>query len=113
MLRALGQLDLTIGLSYVTLLGSVGALMMVESVRAIVRPRQGKPVDTAPARQPHLVARPAAQGAVQALEDLRLGDPGLGDRLHHRLRRRHHGHRRRLPAGADADLFPARADRRR
>jgi uncharacterized membrane protein YfcA len=44
-LRSLGQLDLTIGLSYVTLLGIVGTLMALESVQAIRRSRQGKPVE--------------------------------------------------------------------
>jgi uncharacterized protein len=45
LLRAIGQLDLTIGLSYVLLLCIVGALMVAESLRAIVRARQGKPVE--------------------------------------------------------------------
>src|SRR3954469_23501534 len=44
LLRALDQLDLTIGLSYVTLLSVVGGLMISESVRAIVREQQGRPV---------------------------------------------------------------------
>jgi len=44
-LRAIGQLDLTIGISYVLLLGIVGTLMVIESVRAIIRSRQGKPVE--------------------------------------------------------------------
>ena len=44
-LRALGQLDLTISLSYVLLLGSVGGLMVMEGVRAIIRARHGKPVE--------------------------------------------------------------------
>ena len=44
-LRAIGQLDITIGISYVLLLGIVGALMIIESVRAILRARQGKPVE--------------------------------------------------------------------
>jgi uncharacterized membrane protein YfcA len=44
-LRALDQLDLMIGLSYVTLLSVVGVLMVGESARAIVRNRQGKPVE--------------------------------------------------------------------
>ena len=43
MLRTLGQLDLTIGVSYVILLSAVGAVMIYESVRAIVRQQQGKP----------------------------------------------------------------------
>ena len=42
-LRRFGQLDLTISLSYVILLGTVGALMIAESARAIVRARQGRP----------------------------------------------------------------------
>jgi uncharacterized membrane protein YfcA len=44
LLRELGQLDLTVGLSYVTLLGAVGVVMIVESLRAVIRSRQGKPV---------------------------------------------------------------------
>ncbi|MEI7805775.1 MAG: sulfite exporter TauE/SafE family protein [Hyphomicrobiales bacterium] len=43
-LRALDQLDLMIGLSYVTLLSAVGGLMIYESVRAIFRAKQGIPV---------------------------------------------------------------------
>jgi uncharacterized protein len=44
-LRTLGQLDLTISLSYVILLGSVGGLMVAEAIRAILRSRSGKPVE--------------------------------------------------------------------
>jgi uncharacterized protein len=44
-LRSLGQLDLMIGLSYVTLLGVVGGLMIIESVRAIARARSGRPAE--------------------------------------------------------------------
>jgi len=44
LLRALNQLDLTIALSYVALLTAVGGLMVVESVRAIVREQKGQPV---------------------------------------------------------------------
>jgi uncharacterized membrane protein YfcA len=43
-LRSLDLLDLMIALSYVILLTAVGGLMVVESVRAIVRSYQGKPV---------------------------------------------------------------------
>jgi uncharacterized membrane protein YfcA len=42
-LRALDQLDLMIGLSYVTLLTAVGAVMIYESVRAELRTRHGGP----------------------------------------------------------------------
>jgi uncharacterized protein len=44
-LRALDQLDLVIGLSYVTLLSIVGVLMISESARAIIRSRQGLPAE--------------------------------------------------------------------
>ena len=42
LLRALDQLDLVIGLSYVTLLSVVGLMMIGESVRAIGRSRRGE-----------------------------------------------------------------------
>jgi uncharacterized membrane protein YfcA len=41
-LRRVGQLDITIGLSYVILLCTVGGLMVLESVRAILRARSGQ-----------------------------------------------------------------------
>ncbi|HKA75228.1 MAG TPA: sulfite exporter TauE/SafE family protein [Xanthobacteraceae bacterium] len=45
LLRSIGQLDLTIGLSYLILLGTVGSLMVGESLQAIIRARQGKPTE--------------------------------------------------------------------
>ena len=45
LLRAIGQLDLTIAMSYLILLGAVGTMMIVESVRAIIRAREGKPAE--------------------------------------------------------------------
>ena len=44
-LRSVGQLDLTIGVSYLTLLGIVGLMMIAESVRPISRARHGKPAE--------------------------------------------------------------------
>ena len=41
-MRRLGQLDTVIVLSYVTLLGTIGGLMLVESVRAVARTRSGR-----------------------------------------------------------------------
>ena len=43
LLRAIDQLDLTIGLSYVTLLTLVGALMIKEGIQAELRARRGQP----------------------------------------------------------------------
>jgi uncharacterized membrane protein YfcA len=45
LLRAIGQLDLTIAMSYLLLLGTVGIMMIVESVRAILRSRGGRPAE--------------------------------------------------------------------
>jgi hypothetical protein len=42
-LRRIGQVDLAVALFYVIVLGSVGALMVNESVRAILRRRQARP----------------------------------------------------------------------
>lgn len=44
LLREVGQVDLIISLSYVTFLGIIGILMLVESLRAIRRARAGGPV---------------------------------------------------------------------
>ncbi|HAT87732.1 sulfite exporter TauE/SafE family protein [Cohaesibacter gelatinilyticus] len=41
LLRSAGQLDLIISVSYVTFLGAIGTLMVMESVRAILRARHG------------------------------------------------------------------------
>ena len=49
LLRALGQLDLLISLSYVVLLTSVGGLMLWESSRAVLRARRGEVI---PLRRP-------------------------------------------------------------
>jgi uncharacterized membrane protein YfcA len=44
-LRAIGQLDLTISISYLILLSVVGALMVAESAQAINRARHGRPTE--------------------------------------------------------------------
>ncbi|MBK1636985.1 sulfite exporter TauE/SafE family protein [Rhodovulum adriaticum] len=44
MLREMGQVDLLVKLCYVLFLGVIGALMFVESLRAIRQTRSGKPV---------------------------------------------------------------------
>jgi len=42
LLQAIGQIDLAIALSYVVLLGTVGGLMLVESMGKLIRKRRGK-----------------------------------------------------------------------
>ncbi len=41
LLKRLGQVELTISLGYVLMLGTLGALMMIESARALLRRRRG------------------------------------------------------------------------
>jgi uncharacterized protein len=48
-LRRVGQLDLIVAIAYVTFLGTIGGLMLAESVRAIINARLGRP---APLRRP-------------------------------------------------------------
>ena len=43
LLREAGQASLIVSLTYVALLGTMGGLMLVESLRAIKRARDGKP----------------------------------------------------------------------
>ena len=112
-LRAVDQLDLVIGLSYVTLLTAVGGMMIYESVRA----------ECARARaQPATLRRPGSHTWLHGLPfKLRFkrskiyvsAIPVWAIGFIIGFHRRDHGHRRRLPAGADADLFSARADRDR
>lgn len=52
-LRAYGQIDFAIRVSYVILLSGIGAMMLVESVRAIARSRGGRPA---------IVRRPGTHG---------------------------------------------------
>ena len=43
LLRMIGQVDLAIRISYTLLLGAIGSLMLVESLKAMARMRQGLP----------------------------------------------------------------------
>jgi uncharacterized membrane protein YfcA len=54
LLRRLGQIDLSISLAYVLLLGTIGALMLVESVRAWLRLRARRGRDSLTRRHRHL-----------------------------------------------------------
>ena len=56
-LHSLGQIDLFIGLSYVGFLGVIGGLMLLESVRSILRSRTGQAVSTPQRRRRSWVER--------------------------------------------------------
>ncbi|QCK84332.1 sulfite exporter TauE/SafE family protein [Phreatobacter aquaticus] len=56
-LRRMGQLDLFIGLSYVTLLSGIGLLMVIESGRALARARSGDPPKPVVARDRRIASK--------------------------------------------------------
>ena len=64
-LRSIGQLDLLISLLYVVFLGTIGALMLVESLRAIARAR--RPVAAGGASTAHRPAPPEPSGFIHSL----------------------------------------------
>ena len=96
MLRRLGQLDLIISLLYVVFLGSVGSLMLWESVNALRRAARNQSVSMRKPGQAQLGAPPAVQDAVQAVETLSQRHSGDPARLCHRHPDVGHGCRRRL-----------------
>ena len=111
-LLRMGQLDLVVGLSYVTLLGIVGGIMLAESARAILRAQQGSPpVVRRPGTHAWFHGLPLklrfrqSRIYVSALPITAIGF-GIG------VLWRDHGHRRRLPAYSRADLPHARPDNR-
>ncbi len=57
LLQASGQLDLFISIAYVGFLGIVGGLMLVESVRTILRTRRGQPTPLRKVRDRTLLRR--------------------------------------------------------
>jgi uncharacterized membrane protein YfcA len=80
LLRREGQLDLFIALSYVTLLGGIGILMVVESLRAIARSRSGEPPKLLPARDrrvgtglPFVMHFPRSRITVSAIPVVAIG----------------------------------------
>ena len=107
LLRSLGQLDLIISLMYVVFLGTVGGLMLRESVNAIRRARGGEALSMKQARPAQLDSSAAAEDAVQGIEALcqRHSRPRAWRRHRHPVVG--HGRRRRLHHGAGADLSPA------
>ena len=52
LLRLLGQADLVVSVSYLLLLGSIGALMLNESLQTILRRRRGEPPKRRQTRRP-------------------------------------------------------------
>lgn len=80
LLRREGQLDLFIALSYVTLLGGIGLLMVIESGRAIARSRSGEPPKLPPARDrriasslPFAIHFPRSRITVSAIPVVAIG----------------------------------------
>ena len=91
LLRSLGQLDLMIALSYVVLLTAVGAAdVLRRAARGAARASRRRGI-AAPLRQPWLDPRVAAEDALQALQDLPVGNSRHLRRPVHRIHRRRDG----------------------
>ncbi len=71
---------------------------------------QGSAAIGAPAAGSRMDPQPSAEDAVQALQDLSVGDPDRRHRPSDRLPGRDYGYRRQLPADSDHDLCSAGAD---
>ena len=71
-MRQIGQVDLLVRLFYVVFLGIIGALMLVESLRALRRSRRRA---ARARRTAQLGPRAAVQDQVPHLGPLHLGDP--------------------------------------
>jgi uncharacterized membrane protein YfcA len=104
-LSRIGQVDLLVRLCYVVFLGIIGALMFVESLRAIRRARA-----TAGAAPPR---ESTGRGSTRCpsrcgsdLGALYLGDPAAAGGVFRGYPRRDHGGGRRLHHGARDDLPP-------
>ena len=76
-MRALDQLDLMIGLSYVTLLTAVGGMMIYESLRAELRTRHGQLATPWPGATRGHTCRSSPSNARRSVSAI----PVLGDRI--------------------------------
>ena len=77
-LRQAGQFDLFVALSYVTFLGVIGTLMLIESVNTIRTVRSGRRSRLgARSGQHSWIARPAVQDALPPLEALHQRHPAV------------------------------------
>ncbi|MEI8144884.1 MAG: sulfite exporter TauE/SafE family protein [Alphaproteobacteria bacterium] len=82
LLRRIGQLDLFIGLSYVSLLGAIGMLLVIESGRTIARAKRSNATSSATSearlrprasRLPFMIHFPRARITVSALPVIGIG----------------------------------------
>ncbi len=109
-MRKLGHLDLVITLSYVTLLMSVGVLMFVESLGAVLDRHRGRGGRCGTDGGSALGQAFSAENALRALQadhqPHSSADSGRSDRLH----RHGAGHRRWLSRRPHPDLSLSRAD---
>ena len=108
-LRNIGQLDLVITILYVLFLGSIGTLMMVESVHARSRARPAAKA-TSGSLDNTTGSTACHSSALPQIEALSQRDSGAGDRFLVGVLVGH-GRWRRLYHGSGADLFIARADK--
>jgi hypothetical protein len=103
MMRAMGQVDLFVQLSYVVFLGFIGAMMFAgKPARLLAHPTAGRA--GAPRACAQLGTRPAAEDEVPRQRAVYQRHPAGADRCRGRLSGRDHGGGRRLHHGARDDL---------
>ena len=105
LMRRQGQMDLIVSLTYVMLLGTIGGIMLRESLATLQRLAQRHHAVSRRAGQSRLDPRPAVQDALPPVAALYQRHPAARDRLCGRRAQRHHGHRRRLHHRAGHDLL--------
>ena len=103
-LRRVGVFDVFVAACYVTFLGVIGTLMLIESTNTIRQTRAGRRHLRAASGPAQLGARPAAQDALQSLQALHQRNSAAVARLIRGPAGGHHGRGRRLHHGAGHDL---------
>ena len=67
LLKNIGQIDLMISLAYVLLLGSIGSLIFVEGIRAIINKRNDKIAQIRKRKRENMGIHPTIQGSFQKI----------------------------------------------
>ena len=112
-LRRLGLFDFFVAACYVTFLGVIGTLMLIESVNTMRKTRAGDGASARRSGQHNWIHGLPFKMRFQRSKLYISAIPPLADRPVRRPAGGHHGRRRRLHHGAGHDLSAARADQRR
>ncbi len=108
-LREAGQMELIVSASYVILLGTIGSLMLRESLETLAAARRGERGPSAKAQHHSWIHGLPFKMRFREFAALHQRDTAGADRVHGWLAVGDHGHRRRVCSGAGADLSGAGA----